>query len=177
MNRRKFQEAKVILANQGVEVHRLSKRKTELQSLNLREIASFAAGSLSKNHPGIVAVEDSGLFVRTLGGFPGPYSAYVHRTIGPSGVLKLLSGNAKRDAFFQASVAAAKSGRTCKVFTGRVPGSIAWREKGKNGFGFDPIFIPQGDRVTFGEMEETRKNTLSHRHKAFRMLAEWYLSP
>jgi XTP/dITP diphosphohydrolase len=149
----------------------------ELQSLNLREIASFAADSLSKNHPGIVAVEDSGLFVRTLGGFPGPYSAYVHRTIGPSGLLKLLSGNRERAAFFQASVAAAKSGRTYKVFTGRVTGNIAWREKGKNGFGFDPIFIPQSDKMTFGEMDENRKNILSHRHQAFRKLAEWYLSP
>ncbi len=177
MNRRKFREAKVILANEGVEVHHLSRPKIELQSSNLREISSFAADILSKTRPGIVAVEDSGLFVRNLGGFPGPYSAFVHQTIGPSGVLKLLSGNRDRSAFFQASVAAAKSGRTCKVFTGRVPGSIAWSEKGKKGFGFDPIFIPHGYRMTFGEMDENRKNTISHRHLAFRKLAKWYLSP
>jgi len=175
-NKRKFQEAKAILANRGVKVHHLSKAKTELQSSNLQEIASFAANSLSKNQPGIVAVEDSGLFVRALEGFPGPYTAYVYRTIRPSGVLKLLKGRRERAAFFLASVAAAKSGRTCKVFTGRVPGSIAWREKGRNGFGFDPIFIPQGERMTYGEMDENRKNIFSHRHEAFRKLAEWYLS-
>ncbi len=175
-NEHKLQEAREILADFGVRVRHIPASKVEIQSSELEEISSFAADTISRTHVGIVVVEDSGLFVRALSGFPGPFSAYVHRSIGAKGILRLLGKNTRRSAYFQASIAASESGRTLRISTGRVRGKISWSERGKNGFGFDPIFIPKGSELTFAEMSENQKNELSHRSKGFKKLAEWFLS-
>ncbi len=124
----------------------------------------------------MVAVEDSGLFVHTLRGFPGPYSSQAHETIGCSGILRLLGSETQRNAHFQTAIAVSKSGRTLGIFPGRVRGRISRTERGKNGFGFDPIFIPAGSSITFSEMSDAQKNRHSHRFRAFRRLAKWYLA-
>ncbi len=175
-NRNKLREAQAILTNFGIRARWLKRAKVEIQSSDLEKISSFAANNISRTHKGMVVVEDSGLFVEALGGFPGPFSAYVQRTIGPSGILRLLGQKEKRGAYFQASIAASESGCARGVFTGTVRGRISRTERGDNGFGFDPIFIPEGRRMTFGEMGDSQKNSQSHRSKVYRKLADWYLS-
>ena len=174
-NRAKLREARAILGMFQIRVSQLMTPKLEIQSDDLREIACFAADKLSSKHRGMVAVEDSGLFVRSLDGFPGPLSSYVYETIGPDGILKLLGSSRKRNAYFQAAIAVSESGRTLRVFSGKIDGKIALSQRGHSGFGFDPIFIPMGGSRTFGEMSSLEKNMRSHRQRGFRRLAEWYL--
>lgn len=175
-NRHKFREAEGLLTGLNVKVRQLFHPKIEIQSSFLEKISSFAANNISQIHHGIVVVEDSGLFVVDLGGFPGPFSAYAHQTIGCIGILRLLRNSKRRGAYFQSSVAASELGRRRRVFTGEVKGRIALKQRGGHGFGFDSIFIPDQATMTFGEMDEDQKNRYSHRAVAFRKLATWYLS-
>ena len=148
----------------------------EIQSQDLEEIAKVAAANLSKHHTGRLMVEDSGLFIRALDGFPGPFSSYVYDTLGTRGVLRLMKPVRKRDAYFQCSVACVSPNTGPIVFTGKTLGRICHRELGKNGFGFDPIFIPVKSKKTFAQMSAELKNQWSHRARAFRKFADWYLS-
>ncbi len=173
-NLHKVKEAAAILAEFRIRVRRVESPKVEIQSDDIVEIASFASDELSRRHSGVVAVEDSGLFVDSLKGFPGPFSSYAYQAIGPIGILRLLGGSSRRRARFRAAVAVSRSGHTLKTFTGEVRGRIAHSTRGDNGFGFDPIFIPTGRLRTFGEMSVAEKNRLSHRQKAFRQLGMWF---
>jgi len=176
-NLHKVEEAAAILAEFRIQVRRVKSPKVEIQSDDIVEIATFASDDLSRRHSGVVAVEDSGLFVDSLKGFPGPFSSYAYQAIGPSGILRLLGTSSRRRARFRAVVAVSRSGHTLKTFTGEVRGRIAYSKRGHNGFGFDPIFIPTGSLRTFGEMSVEEKNKQSHRRKAFRQLGMWSTQP
>ena len=176
-NLHKVKEAAAILAEFEISVRRVDSPKMEIQSNDILEIASLASDELSKRHSGSVAVEDSGLFVDSLNGFPGPFSSYAYQSIGASGILRLLGTSSQRGARFRAAVAVSRSGHTLKIFTGEVRGRIAHSKRGDNGFGFDPIFIPTGELRTFGEMSIAEKNKQSHRRKAFRQLGAWLNPP
>jgi XTP/dITP diphosphohydrolase len=176
-NKNKLREAETIVAGFGIRVKLLPESKLEIQSSDLETISTFAANQISKRHRGMmVVVEDSGLFVSSLGGFPGPFSSYTLNTLGNEGILMLLGNSKMRKAFFQCSIALSKSGRTLNVFTGKVNGGIARKKQGEHGFGFDPIFMPEGTKKTFGEMSPDEKNTLSHRSLAFTKMATWLLA-
>lgn len=144
---------------------------TEIQSDSLEAIAREKARSAFAQVSRPVIVEDDGLFVHALGGFPGQYSSYVLKTIGNAGILKLLAGKSDRSAYF-ASLIAFTDGDRVSVFKGKISGKMAMREK-KGGWGYDPIFIPGGAAQTYAELEN--KNDYSHRRKAVDMFAEWYL--
>jgi XTP/dITP diphosphohydrolase len=116
-------------------------------------------------------VEDAGLLVETLRGFPGVYSAQAFRTIGNEGLLRLLSDARDRSASFRAVVAYVDGPRPPRMFTGDIHGRIARTPRGHNGFGFDPIFVPEGHRRTFAQMGPEEKNRLSHRARALDRLA------
>ncbi len=119
-------------------------------------------------------VDDSGLFVNALGGFPGPYSAYALDTIGCDGIIDLLASRDDRSASFVSVVSYAEPDTVAQVFRGEVEGTISTSTRGENGFGFDPVF-EYGDR-TFAEMEPVEKNRVSHRFKALCSFKEWYFS-
>ncbi len=149
----------------------------EIQSNDLREIAresvTYAYAILREP----VIVEDAGLFIESLKGFPGPYSSYVYKTIGVEGVLKLMDNVRDRSAAFHSVIAFYSPYTGVKIFTGEARGKISYEPRGKSGFGFDPIFIPEeGDGRTFAEMEIDEKNNISHRGKAARKFIEWITS-
>ncbi len=166
----------MILREFEIHVRRVDNPKVEIQSGNILRIAKFAADELSRKRSGLLAVEDSGLFIDALGSFPGPFTSYAYETIGTSGVLRLLGSSPKRRARFEAAIAVSRSGRTLKTFRGEVRGRIAYKYRGPNGFGFDPIFIPTTALRTFGEMNELEKNSFSHRMRGFRQLGRWFTS-
>ena len=118
-----------------------------------------------------IIVEDGGLFIPSLNGFPGAYSAWAMKKIGNGGVLKLVAGK-DRKACFKACVAYCDE-NGARAFCGEAHGEIAGNERGKTGFGYDPIFIPTGEKQTFAE-SETIKNRVSHRFNAFTAFAKWY---
>ncbi len=172
-NTNKFQEATSILAPCKIPIRHLRDSKVEIQSPSLERIARFAVETAVRNHNRLIIVEDSGLFIDALGGFPGPFSSYTYTTIGMKGVLNLLEGRS-RGAFFQCCVAVASRTVSSKVFTGIVRGRISHRIVGHRGFGYDPIFIPDNSTKTFGENSREFKNKYSHRALALRKFAKWF---
>ena len=173
-NKHKVAEAQKILSKYSVELEPIDVKKVELQSESLEDIARYAAIEAYKIIAKPVVVEDSGLFIDALNGFPGPYSSYVYKTLGLKRILKLLEGEENRRARFIAVVALALSCEDVYLFKGVVEGAIAHEIRGEKGFGFDPIFIPiEGDGRTFAEMNSEEKNIISHRGRAFEALGRW----
>lgn len=176
-NKAKYLEAARIAAAYGVHLKYLPFSKREIQAEDLREIASFAAMEAARSRLRAVVAEDAGFFVEALKGFPGPYSSYVFKTLGTSGILKLMGNVKNRKASFLAAVSYCEPNRRPISFTGTVRGFVSMKPKGSRGFGFDPIFIPSnGDGRTFAEMEIDEKNAFSHRAKAFGRFARWFTS-
>ncbi|MFO8133821.1 MAG: XTP/dITP diphosphatase [Thermoplasmatota archaeon] len=145
----------------------------EIQADALQEVARYGLDWLRTRVDRPYMLEDAGLFIDGLEGFPGVYSAYAYRTIGNAGILRLLDGAGCRDAVFR-SVIGLDDGEQ-HFFTGECPGSIATDIRGEHGFGYDPIFIPEGSDRTFAEMKPAEKNRYSHRGSAIQKLAA-YLS-
>jgi XTP/dITP diphosphohydrolase len=170
-NRYKVEEARSILSPLGITVEQNNCGYPELQEDELETIAAFGAEWTANKLGTEVIVDDSGLFIKALGGFPGPYSAYVFDTLGNDRILKLMDGDTDRSALFRCAVGYCVPGEKALVFTGEVMGEISIKGSGNAGFGYDPIFSV-GDR-TFGEMEDEEKNRLSHRYRALLKFAEW----
>lgn len=176
-NVHKFQEAQKVLAEYKLATAKLRVEAVEIQDDSLENIAKFSALDAVKNCGLPIFVEDAGLFVEALGGFPGPYSAYVYRTIKPKGILKLMENIENRNAYFQSVIAFGSPKEEPICFCGKVNGKISFEEQGTLGFGYDPIFVPsEGDGRTFAEMTTEEKNKLSHRAEALKKFSEWYVS-
>lgn len=174
-NTGKIREARSLLSEYNIEVGQISSPKIEIQSQDLEEIALFAARTIAEKVDRPIIVEDSGLFIGALNGFPGPYSSYVHRTLGLEGILRLLEGVRSRNAYFQSSVVVCLGISVCRTFSARVQGVISLRKLGGYGFGYDPIFALNRDSKTFGQMTASEKNRFSHRALALRKFAKWLL--
>jgi XTP/dITP diphosphohydrolase len=176
-NIHKFCEARSIMAQFDIALGMLRIKDAEIQSNDLVEIAQVSARTAFRRSGLPVIVEDAGLFIEVLNGFPGPYAAYIYKTIGNKGLLKLLNGEEDRKAVFKSAIAYCGSNtEEPRVFEGKVDGEITMDEyrAGESGFGFDPIFRPSGSMKTFAEMNLEEKNGFSHRAKAIFKFAEWY---
>ncbi|MGC9953886.1 MAG: RdgB/HAM1 family non-canonical purine NTP pyrophosphatase [Rhizomicrobium sp.] len=152
------------------------------------EGTTFAENALVKaraaaEEGGVIALaDDSGLCVAALGGAPGIYSA---RWAGPNKDFTLAMARVERELkatrdrsakFVCALALAAPSGQT-EIFEGEVRGHLAFPPRGKNGFGYDPIFVADGMNQTFGEIDPAQKHAISHRARAFEQFACAVLSP
>jgi XTP/dITP diphosphohydrolase len=139
------------------------------------ELKAMQAADLS----GLPALaDDSGMCVEALGGDPGIFSA---RWAGPSKdfsvAMRLVEDNLakidpapSRDAHFVCALALAWPDGHVEWFEGRVDGTLVWPPRGDQGFGYDPMFLPNGETQTFGEMDPAAKHAMSHRADAFRQL-------
>ena len=176
-NVNKYLEAREVVASFGLSLAFLKDDAPELQSEDVVKIAAEGARWAADKWDLPVLVEDTGLFIEALRGFPGPYASYVLKTIGLEGVLKLLEGVEDRRAFFKTGLAFCDGkGSEPIVFTGEAHGTIAKAPRGSSGFGYDPVFIPEGgDGRTFAEMSVAEKNALSHRARAFGAFCKWFL--
>jgi XTP/dITP diphosphohydrolase len=166
-NENKFKEASALLPKlvPGLELRHFPFKHREIRSDEIREVAEEAALAAYAEVGKPVFVEDAGLFIHVLGGFPGPYSAWVQGKIGNIGILRLLEGVPDRFAEFRAVIAFTKDGREVKTFKGVCAGTIARRPEGESGFGYDPIFVPAGHSQTFAQKIQL-KNKLSHRYQS-----------
>jgi len=177
-NVNKFNEARMVFAVYKIAVGMLRVKTLEVQSERLEEIAKTSAIEAFKKCNLPVIVEDAGLFVEALNGFPGPYAAYVYKTIGNNGLLKLMEKIENREARFQSVIAHCSAELKSPVcFKGEAVGEITKEERRgnhKSGFGFDPIFKPASSDRTFAEMSVMEKNRYSHRAKALHEFAKWY---
>jgi XTP/dITP diphosphohydrolase len=119
--------------------------------------------------------DDSGFCVAALGGAPGVVSA---RWAGPgkdfsvamARVHREMGGAADRSAWFVSALCLAWPDGHCEVFEGRVDGTCVWPPRGDKGFGYDPIFVPGGETLTYGELDPAVKHATSHRARAFALL-------
>ena len=169
-NIHKFQEAKKILEGFKINLGFFKCDLQEIQSNSLLDIAQNKAEQAFKKCKKPVIVEDDGIFIDSLNGFPGPYSSYVFKTIGNNGILKLVKQN--RKAKF-VSVISFHDKKNYHSFESRLNGLISKKITGI-GWGYDPIFIPAKLQKTFAQLEN--KNKISHRFKSLKKFSNWYLN-
>jgi len=143
-----------------------------------RQNAVKKAVTTSRFFDGLVLADDSGLEVDALGGKPGVRSARFARVSATDAennrkLLKLLDKipKKKRKGQFVCYLALAKDGTLLDSFEGTAKGEVIAKPRGKNGFGYDPLFIPKGYKLTFAE-NSTLKHSLSHRTRAFQAFAK-----
>ncbi|MGH1567410.1 MAG: RdgB/HAM1 family non-canonical purine NTP pyrophosphatase [Nitrosopumilus sp.] len=168
-NNNKYNEIKKILDFFGINIGFFKYPLEEIQSDSLKNIASKKAQNAFSKCKKPVIIEDDGLFINSLNGFPGPYSSYVFKTIGNQGILDLLKNNRKANFI---SIITYCDKKTLQSFHAKLDGSISESQKGK-GWGYDPIFIPKNSKKTFAELNN--KNELSHRYEALKKFSNWYL--
>ena len=180
-NKNKVIEANQTLSELGYEIEQflingLAPKIIEPQSSEIEIVSEFKiqqaleliSGTNFENHA--LLVEDSGLFIESLDDFPGVYSSYFFSTVGNQGILKLLENESNRNAEYRAYSILYIDGVYFRAL-GKCLGSISTEIKGSNGFGYDPIFIPDsGDGRTFGEMQDYEKESKSHRGESLRIL-------
>ena len=179
----KYSEIKSIVDNRITDLHlKFCKRNiTEIQHQKIEKIAiekaKFAYNVVKKP----IIIEDDGLFINSLNGFPGQYSSYVLKSIGNRGIIRLLKGYRDRSAFFK-SVFVYSNGIIVKVFYGKINGKISSTIK-DDGWGYDPIFIPFNNNnnndnksdTTFAKLNKmNKKNELSHRRIALDKFVKWF---
>ena len=176
-NAHKTREVQHILGSEFAvrDLIRLKVAHVDESGTSFQENAMLKAIGISRQLPGFVAADDSGLEVDALGGAPGIYSARYGgaNATEKEKIGKLLCdltqvgarGDARR-ARFHCVVALARGGNLLGTFEGIVEGKIADKPSGSGGFGYDPIFVPEGFEQTFGELPSEVKNTISHRAKA-----------
>ena len=173
-NSHKVLEAKTILKEFGIRVRQVQAKGEEIQSDDIAAVASTAARTAARNVGSPLIVEDAGLFVDSLGGFPGPYSSYVFSKLGLEGILRLLGDSPNRRAVFRSAVAYCEPESDPRLFEGEVRGWIVMAPSGIHGFGFDPIFVPEGLTQTLAEVDIEEKCRVGHRGIAMRKFGAWF---
>jgi len=168
-NVHKYEEAEKILSEFGIKLDFYQTNLVEIQDDSLSKIALQKALDAYDKCKKPVIVEDDGLFIDSLSGFPGPFSSYVFKTIGNNGILKLVEDN--RGAKFRAVIAYCDSNKKPKLFEYSISGKISKNLQGK-GWGYDPIFIPEKQNKTYAELAE--KNKISHRYESLKKFANWF---
>lgn len=146
----------------------------EIQSDSLEKVSEHKAHNAFEILKDLTIIEDDGLFIDSLNGFPGVYSSYVFKTLGNKGIIQLLCDEKNRKAVFR-SVFAFHDGKNIHLFAGEKCGSISFSSIGE-GWGYDPIFIPEGFDRTFADLGYELKNKISHRRIALEKLCNWYLT-
>ena len=166
-NDHKRREAARIL---GVELEAAAPDVPEIQALDVSEVAAakaLAAREALGRPDQTLLVEDSGLVIEAWNGLPGALTKWFISSVGPEGLLWMLPPGMDRSAIAVCAVAIVSDSGAVRVFRGEVRGTIAEQIRGESGFGWDPIFIPEGRDLTYAQMGDA-KNEDSHRARAFR---------
>ena len=177
-NNHKFKEISRLFEEEHLSYHlkQYDIETLEIQSESIQEVAIAKLNSVRDKLETSYFVEDAGFFVdNPLHGFPGVYSSYVMKTIGNEGILRLIADFNESKAHFKTVIALYfKPNDKIYIFEGEIYGKVSKNIRGKGGFGFDPIFIPnEFPEKTFGELTQIEKNKISHRGRAWRKLIEF----
>ena len=141
----------------------------EIQTNDIRQLVEHKVVEAWREFKCPVLVEDSGLVFSAWNGLPGALVKWFEQSVGCEGMLRMLESFEDRHAE-AVCLAAVYDGKTMRVGEGRVPGTIARKTRGTQGFGWDVIFIPEGEMKTYAEMSPEEKNARSHRQQAFESL-------
>ena len=170
-NAHKVSEANRIAHEMGVTLSQVNLMYPEVRADSVRTVAHEGVRYVHTQIMRPIIVEDSGLFIEALNGFPGAYSAFVFSKIGNAGILKLMDGVDNRKAQFISAIGYS-DGEVTEVFEGVSEGHITLEARGASGFGFDPIFQPASSKKTFAE-DPKHKGQVSHRRKAVELLCKY----
>lgn len=183
----KVKEIRELIAPFGIETFgaaELDLAEPEETGITFAENAGLKADAATRSSGFPALSDDSGLCVPALEGAPGIYSA---RWAGPGKdfrhamrrVEQELQEKDTRDAraYFVCALALASPGEQTQIFEGRVFGALTFPPRGDKGFGYDPIFVPEGHRLTFGEMDPEIKHAMSHRARAFAKFVAGAVAP
>lgn len=168
-NKGKVEEAQQILKT-PIEI--LDIDLDEIQSLNAKKVVKHKVEQAFEIVKAPVFVDDVSLEIEIWKKFPGPFIKYIRDVGGNDLLLYMLRNETNRNVNLLATIGY-HDGEKVHMFTGTVKGTLATEERGSNGWGFDPIFIPDGQDLTFAQMPTEVKNKLSHRRKALDMLRKF----
>ncbi len=183
-NRGKLAEMTALLAPYGIETlsaGALGLAEPEETAADFAGNARLKAVAAARGAALPALADDSGFGVAALGGAPGVWSA---RWAGPGRDFTVAMARVEREigaapdrrAWFTSVLCLALASGEAACFSGRVDGTVSFPPRGTHGFGYDPIFVPEGDRRTFAEMPPEAKEAISHRTQAFRAFAAACLS-
>ena len=158
-NKYKLFTAKKFLEPFGINVIGKKIPCPEIQADDIEEVARFSAEYACKELGCAVLKNDSGLIIPALNGFPAAYTHYVEDTLGEDGVLKLMEGVKDREAYFLECLAYAEPGKETKVFFSKTLGRLDTKKSGKFGWGWDKIFIPQGQTLPMANFDDDTRAT------------------
>ncbi len=161
-NENKLKEVNAIL---GYNLEQIKIDLYEPQGINLVQIASEKAKDAFYKTGKIVLVEDTGIEFNAWGGLPGPLIKWFLDTVGNEGIIKMIEGFENRSVVAK-TVVAFYDGKKTHSFVGEIKGKISDSIQGDDGFGWDPIFIPEGYDKSFAEMTKEEKNKISMRKLA-----------
>ena len=147
----------------------------EIQASSLEEVVDFGLSWLKQKANPPFVIDDAGAFIDSLHGFPGVYSRYVYDTIGLEGVLRQMENIDDRSCTFRCVLGLVTESGEKHKFVGECKGVLIDEQRGDGGFGYDPIFIPEGFDKTFAELTPEEKNSISHRGIAMRKLIDFLL--
>lgn len=172
-NQGKLIEAKKKFSEINVQLIQKNIGYPEIQTDTLKKVAEYGINYLKEKLDKPFILEDAGLFIESLNGFPGVYSAYVYYSLGCVGILKLMEAEENRKAIFRSVYAYHNKGKK-EFFSGECKGVISEKSIGEKGFGYDPVFIPDGKNKTFAQMSPREKNEVSHRGRALDKLVDFF---
>lgn len=167
-NENKWREAQRIL---GAELERVELELDELQAQTVAEVALSKARAAYAKLARPVIVEDAGIELSGLGGFPGPFIKYWEKLGGLVSICRAADGLGDRRVRAVCALGICNE-RGSSVVVGAVDGVVSLQPRGKNGFGWDAIFVPQGEGRTFAEMTAEEKDARSHRRRAWELLRD-----
>ncbi|MFO7797133.1 MAG: XTP/dITP diphosphatase [Promethearchaeati archaeon] len=174
-NTHKFDEVQTIFKNYHLtyKLKQIDLNPIEIQADSIQKVAEYKLNSVKSKIDGSFFIEDAGLFIDyPLNGFPGIYSSYVFKTLGNKSIIRLIDDFENSKAHFSAIIALYFEPEDQELFfKGKIEGRISSEIRGTQGFGYDPIFIPNEiPDKTFGELSVDQKNTVSHRGRALEKL-------
>jgi non-canonical purine NTP pyrophosphatase (RdgB/HAM1 family) len=149
----------------GIKVTAVKEELIEIQELNVIRVVEKKAQDAHSKLRRPVLVDDTGLTLHEWNGLPGALVAWFIQAVGPQGILEMAANLTDRRATVTTAIGYADD-TGVQVFTGTLNGTLTTELRGNGGFGYDPIFIPDGHNRTFAEMSSEEKNAVSHRRLA-----------
>lgn len=145
----------------------------EIQHIDVEVVAREKAVAAYKAVGRPVVVDDTGMSISALKGLPGALVAWFLDSLGPAGVLRLVANDPDRRASVSTCIAYTRDGQSVQTFVGTVEGNLTTEMRGSGGFGYDPIFVPEGSDYTYAEMSAEQKNAISMRRIALHKFREF----